>query len=192
VREEADAAAAGGARAAGAGAVAGRVEPQLEGAVRERAGETPRARGARAAPEVRARLPRVGDAARVPAPRGLARVRVGARRPVVAPRASAPPHLELVHHELVVRLRVRLVPADAGGGEVLPQRGEELRRDLHGGRVGPRHGHAQGRRVEHQVLVAVVGVLLTAHHAVAHCLRPSLGPPGYGGAVPEKKKGVVW
>jgi hypothetical protein len=190
VREEADAAAAGGARAAGAGAVAGRVEPQLEGAVRERAGGPARARGgggARAAPEVRARLPRVGDAARVPAPRGLARVRVGARRPVVAPRARAPPHLELVHHELVVRLRLRLdVPAGRGAGEVLPERGEELRRDLHGGRVGPRH--AQRRRVDHEVLVVVVvavGVLpLAARHAcpvaaVAHYHYLTFRCPGF-------------
>jgi hypothetical protein len=87
VGEEADSVPAGGARAAWAGAVPGRVEPELEGAVRERAGAPARARGARAAPEVRAGLPSVGDAARVPAARGLARVRVGARGPVVAPRA---------------------------------------------------------------------------------------------------------
>ena len=52
------------------------------------------------------------------------------------------------------------VPATAGG-EVLPQRGEELRRD-----------DLQRRWVEHEVLVAVA--VLTAHH---HCLPIALFQP---------------
>jgi hypothetical protein len=128
------------------------VEPELERAVREQAG------GPGAAAKVRTGDPRVGHAA----PRSLPRVRVRARGLVVAPRASAAPHLELVHHELVVGVTVA---ASGTGGEVLTQRGEELRRDLDRVRVGPGGGDAQRRRVEHQVLQVVGVVLLTAHHA---------------------------
>jgi hypothetical protein len=103
VREEADAAAAGGAVLAGLRPVARRVEPALEHAVRELA------RVAALAPalaEVRARGAGVVVPPRVAAAGLLPRVRVRAVRPVVAPPARAPAHLELVHPELVAGVGV--------------------------------------------------------------------------------------
>jgi hypothetical protein len=162
VREEADAAAAGRAVLAGLGAVARRVEPALEDAVREVAGV---AAPAPALAEVRAGGARVVVPARVAPPRLLPRVREGALGPVVAARAGAPPDLELVHAELVAAVAVharghgrRLLVVRLGGAgvvarQVLPQRRQQVRRHLvaadagvdaaHGDVVGPRrHAHA--------------------------------------------------
>ena len=162
VGEEADPAAAGGAVLAGLGAVARRVEPALEDAVREVAVV---AALAPALAEVRAGGAGVVVLARVAAAGLLPRVREGALGPVVAARAGATADLELVHAELVAAVavharghggRVLVVRLGASGGvvarQVLAQRREQVRRHLvaaadvdaaHGDVVGPRrHAHS--------------------------------------------------
>jgi hypothetical protein len=175
VGEEADAAAAGGAVLAGLRPVARRVEPALEHPVRELAGV---AALAPALAEVRARRAGVAVPPGVPPPRLLPRVREGALRPVMAPPARAPPHLELVHPELIARVRVHRRRHRRGlllilrrrrlvRRQVMPQRVEQVVRRGHHLALPPTSSLHAAHRRRHVLLPRRRVRALTHHHHLA-------------------------